>query len=350
MASPTTTSRENLIDQLDREKRTVSYDAYDVTIRQLVDMSASGEIDIAPDYQRHFIWQPDRESELIESILLGIPVPSLYMATNSDGGWEVVDGVQRLSTLLHFCGSQKQVAMVGRKGPLRLSGLKKLSAFNGYSFDDLPRSLQTQFTLRPLRVTTLNDKSDLEVRFELFGRLNTGGIVLHPQEIRNSIYRGVLNEQIKTLSKNRDFRQVVIIRKGQIEAGYEECIVRFFAFYHRYLDFGHLVDEFLNSFMTQHNQKGVPSADIAIFERTMAFLASELPGGIVRLRTPQTPINLYEAIAVGTALVIKQSIPPKAGELKKLLNAPELTRLTQGGTNTRAKVVGRIELVRDALV
>jgi hypothetical protein len=349
MATPAATRQESLVDQLDREKRSVSYDAYDITIRQLVDMCANGEINIAPDYQRHFIWQSDRESELIESILLGIPVPSLFMATNSDGGWEVVDGVQRLSTLLHFCGGKELIEMVRRKGPLKLSGLTKLSAFNGYAFEELPRSLQTQFTLRPLRVTTLNDKSDLEVRYELFARLNTGGIVLHPQEIRNSVYRGDLNEQIKSLSRNRDFRQVVIIRKGQIEAGYEECVVRFFAFFRRYKDFDHLVDEFLNAFMTQYNQKGLPAGDVAIFEKTMAFLVSELPDGIVRLRTPQTPVNLYEATSVGTALVIDQGMVPKAGELKRLLNAPELTRLTQGGTNTRAKVIGRIELVRDAL-
>jgi Protein of unknown function DUF262 len=95
--------RETITDQLDRQKRAVSYDMYDMTVRQLVDMVVGGEIEIAPDYQRRFIWDIERESELIESIYLGIPVPSLYMAANSDGTWEVVDGVQRLSTLTHFC-------------------------------------------------------------------------------------------------------------------------------------------------------------------------------------------------------------------------------------------------------
>lgn len=97
--------KETLTDQLDREKRAVSFDMYDMTVRQLVDMVGGNEIEIAPDYQRHFIWDSDRESELVESIYLGIPVPSLYMAANSDGTWEVVDGVQRLSTLTHFCGA-----------------------------------------------------------------------------------------------------------------------------------------------------------------------------------------------------------------------------------------------------
>ena len=86
------------IDQLDQQKRTVSYDMYDMSVRQLIDMVETGVIDIAPDYQRHFVWDDDRESELIESVFLGIPVPSIYMATNSDASWEVVDGVQRLLT------------------------------------------------------------------------------------------------------------------------------------------------------------------------------------------------------------------------------------------------------------
>src|ERR1700733_1447123 len=124
---------ESLITQLDAKKRSVSYDAYDITIRQLVDMAANGEIDIAPDYQRHFVWKEDRESQLVESIYLGIPVPSLFMATNKDGSWEVVDGVQRLSTILHFCGDKKLLAMIGRKEPLELGGLETLEDFNKFT-------------------------------------------------------------------------------------------------------------------------------------------------------------------------------------------------------------------------
>lgn len=90
---------EQIVSQLETERRTVGYDAYDIIVRQLIDMVASAEINISPDYQRQFVWKEDRESELIESLLLGIPVPSLFMAVNAaDGKWEVVDGVQRLST------------------------------------------------------------------------------------------------------------------------------------------------------------------------------------------------------------------------------------------------------------
>ncbi|ELS9246862.1 DUF262 domain-containing protein, partial [Vibrio cholerae] len=84
-------------EQLDENRRTVSFDSYDITVRQLYDMVVEGMIEIAPEYQRHFVWDEKRQSALIESIFLGIPVPSMFMATNKDSSWEVIDGLQRLT-------------------------------------------------------------------------------------------------------------------------------------------------------------------------------------------------------------------------------------------------------------
>jgi hypothetical protein len=202
-----------------------------------------------------------------------------------------------------------------------------------------------------MRVTTLNDKSDMEVRYELFERLNTGGVSLHPQEIRGSIFRGPLNEQIRQLSRNKAFRKVAIFKQGErSEAIYEESVLRFFAFRERYKEFDHLVAKFLNEFMVLHDAKGLAKADVALFEKTMTFVASELPNGIVRGNRSATPLNLYEAISVGTALAFKPSKAPKKGVLKTLVNSSDLKELTTGGTNTRQMVTRRIELVRDALV
>ena len=89
------------------------------------------------------------------------------MAANRDGSWELIDGVQRLNSLIHFCGTSEQIENFGLDKPLRLKGLDILSEFNGAIFDDLPHSLRLKFSLRPLKVTTLSDKSDLKVRFDL---------------------------------------------------------------------------------------------------------------------------------------------------------------------------------------
>src|SRR5437870_12516973 len=88
--------------QLNEQRRKVDFDSYDITVQQLLIMVESGAINVAPVYQRQYRWDSIRQSRFIESIFLGIPIPSLFMAANADGTWELVDGVQRLSTLVHF--------------------------------------------------------------------------------------------------------------------------------------------------------------------------------------------------------------------------------------------------------
>ena len=343
-------NREGLNEQLDREKRAVSYDVYDMTVRQLVDMVSVGEIEIAPDYQRHFIWDSDRESELIESIYLGIPVPSLYMAANRDGTWEVVDGVQRLSTLVHFCGSDDDLAIIRKQAPLSLSGLNKLTAFNRETFRSLPRSVQLNFTLRPVRVTTLNDKSDFGVRYDLFERLNTGGVKLHPQEIRNCVFRGEFMDLIKGLAREEDFRRVLKVPANEQQAAiYEECVLRFFAFFENHQQFEHSVVGFLNDYM-EARADDAPRDLVPLFRSTMRVLAEHLPNGIVRGTRSNTPLNLYEAIAVGAALTLQEGGQINEEELVEVMNSDELRRVTTGATNSRRMVNDRIHLVRANLL
>jgi hypothetical protein len=343
--------KETITDQLDREKRAVSYDMYDMTVRQLVDMVAGGEIEIAPDYQRRFIWDPERESELVESIYLGIPVPSLYMAANSDGTWEVVDGVQRLSTLTHFCADSKNLGTIGKQKPLELTSLKKLTNLNGMTFAALPKALQLNFQLRPVRVTTLNDKSDFGVRYDLFERLNTGGVKLHAQEIRNCVFRGEFRNLLKDLSGDANFLKVVKLPDNeQQSASYEECVLRFFAFIENYKLFDHSVVDFLNDYMIEKSKKGPNQKLVALFTETMARIVSEVPGGIARGNRSITPLNLFEGVAVGTALALQTGKRLQSGRLKKIMDSDGLKKFTTAATNSRMMVVGRIEYARDELI
>ncbi len=194
---------ETLQEQLDKQRRSVSYDTYDIAIRQLIDLVQERAINIAPEYQRQFVWDDANQSRFIESLFLGIPIPSLFMATNSDSSWELIDGVQRVSTIIRFCGSDDQLKFIERDR-LELVDLEKLSRFNGLTFGTLPKSVQLSFMLKPVKVTTLNDKSDVNVRFDLFERLNTGGVALHPQEIRNCIFRGRYSAFLKELADSPD--------------------------------------------------------------------------------------------------------------------------------------------------
>lgn len=341
----------DLVTEINSERRLVSFDSYDLSVRQLVDMFESDDIDIPPEYQRQFIWDEERQSQLIESVFLGIPVPSLFMATNIDATWEIVDGVQRLGTLAHFFGSADLLKKIKREKPLKIVGLEKLESLNDLTYDKLPKSIQLMFSTRPIRVTVLNDKSDLSVRFDLFERLNTGGISLTNQEIRNCVFRGPYNDALKGLTANVDFASVLRLKPGDQNNGTpEEFVLRFFAFFEQYTEFDHSVKGFLNDYMKKNASKILPARFVTLFKDTFKLLNAALPKGIVKGDRAITPVNLYEGIAVGTALALKSNKNISAAKLKTLVNDPELRKFTIGGTNSRRMVVGRIEHVRDALV
>ncbi len=328
--------------ELNAQKRLVDFNTYDISVKELLSMVGEGIIDIAPEYQRQFRWSLDRQSQLIESVFLGIPIPSLFMATNADSSWELIDGVQRLSSLVHFAADGATRAKIGLKSVLHLQGLGKLSTFNGKGFGEFPKTIQLEFMLKPVKITTLSDKSDLNVRFDLFERLNTGGVKLSDQEIRSCIYRGQFNDFLKEYAKNEYFKSVVKLPKERdVDGTREEMVLRFFAFLNDYKSFDHSVVDFLNGFMSSANRTFDYEEGRAIFERTFKEL-SKIPEGISRKRTT-TPINLFEAVAVGAALAIKKKGKLNLKGINEWMNSEELNKLTTGATNSRVKVKGRIE-------
>jgi uncharacterized protein with ParB-like and HNH nuclease domain len=331
----------DLQDQLNTQKRKVDFDTYDITVKEIINMVAEEIIDIAPEYQRLFQWRDDRQSKFIESVLLGIPVPSLFMATNPDGTWEVIDGVQRLSTLIHFSDNEKAKKRSGVSGNLVLKDLQKLELFNNKGFVDIPKNIQMNFSLKPVKVTTLSDKSDKKVRFDLFERLNTGGLSLSDQEIRNCIFKGEFREFLKELARNTNFRKVVQLPKNkEVNATYEELVLKFFAYLNDEKSFVHSVVDFLNDYMEKATRTFNYSKNREIFEHVFSTLASVLPNGI--RRKAKTPVILYEAISVGAARVYmdKQKINTKG--IEDWIISKELETLTTGATNSQKMVRDRI--------
>ena len=333
---------QDLATQLADQRRKVDFDSYDITVQQLLTMVEEGAIDIAPVYQRQYRWDPRRQCRFIESIFLGIPIPSLFMATNADGTWELVDGVQRLSTLVHFAGSEAARRRLGLKTKLVLAELDKLSEFRG-EFDALPKNVQLHFLLRPIKVTTLSDKSDLVVRFDLFERLNTGGVALTDQEIRACIFRGQFNEFLDELAKDSNFRALVHLPKAKQNDGTrEEFVLRFFALLNNYKKFEHSVVGFLNDYMRAASKAFDYLANEQIFRKTVELLHKALPEGITRGRQI-TPIALFEGVSVGAGLAIKKAGMLKTAGVRAWISSKELTEFTTGATNDRKRVFGRIE-------
>jgi hypothetical protein len=329
--------------QLEAQRRKVDADNFDVTVRELVRMSNEGELTRAPEYQRQFRWDEEQESKLVESIFLGLPVPAIYVATNRDGTWELIDGLQRVSTLIHYVAdSPESLAAVGKGAPLELAGLAKLSFFNGMTFAALPTSLQLTFLKGPLRLTALSDKSDVDVRFDLFERLNTGGIALAPQQIRTCVFRGRFSELLRELASLEDFTQLVKLQEGNRDDGTrEELVLKFFAYLEKRDQFQGRVKEFLNQYMRDLPPDHDYESRRQLFQEVVSKLRAVVRG-------PISPQSLVEAVLVGAAELIQGG----ARELSPVgdwLNDQELTRFSTKDTNTRSHLNGRIERARDLL-
>ena len=338
--------------ELKQQRRSVGFDTYDITVKQLVDMVSEGQIKVAPDYQRHFVWGADRQSALIESVYLGIPVPSLFMATNEDSTWEVIDGLQRITTILNF------VKPIFRDGVpdasislLKISGLEKVPSLNGATFSDLPETLRLSFLTRPIRITVLNDLSDHQFRFDLFERLNTGGIILHEQEIRNCVFQGPFNDFIKECARDERVDQIFKKSKREGRGNVEELILKFFAFFEERENFKHSVKDFLNEYMDHKTKSFKDKLKLSkLFDQTFSELCEALPDGIVRSdRKNTTPLLLFEAVSVGVADVLHVGGVVNRVALKAILDNDELKKFTSGGTNSNPKLLRRIEIVREAV-
>jgi hypothetical protein len=209
----------------ERKQRELVTNSVDYNLDTLSQLVESGTIDLKPRYQRRFRWKEDRQSRLIESFLMNVPVPPIFLNEDSYGTYSVIDGKQRLTAIHQFM-----------RGRLELTGLQVFSDVNGKTIDDIPKTLQNVIKTRPtIRAIIILRQSDTDIKFEVFQRLNTGGVKLNPQEIRNSTYPGPLNDLILDLSEAPQFHELLgISNKAKSKIHQEmrdaELVLRYFAF------------------------------------------------------------------------------------------------------------------------
>ena len=190
-----------LFEQLTALRRTVDVEPLDLSIRELAHMAQVLEIRRDPVYQRKFRWRPPSSPCSSNRCCWVSGTLAWFVATNADGTWELVDGLQRLSTILHFLEPDAlALTKLAKEDSLRLEGLEKLTSFNGKRYEDLPKAVQLHFQRRSLRITILSDKSDPDVRYDLFERLNRGAVKLTAQEVRTCAYRGSFLDFLKELA------------------------------------------------------------------------------------------------------------------------------------------------------
>ena len=190
-------------------------------IEQLVSRIKHQEIDLAPDFQRlRGIWNDERRSRLIESLLLRIPIPVFYVAADEADIWSVVDGVQRMSTIYDFV-----------TGKFPLKRLEYLTWLDGQKHDELPRPMQRRISETSLIVNVIEPGTPAEVMFNVFLRINTGGMILNGQEIRHALNPGPVRNYLEALAQSSEFKKATDDSIKELRMADRECVLRFLAFY-----------------------------------------------------------------------------------------------------------------------
>lgn len=231
---------ENIIEKVEEKIKEVRTKSLDLSFNEILDMYINKELKIRPDYQRLFRWDEQRQSQFIESIILEMPLPPIFFVENPDGTYELIDGLQRISTYLKFRGQLRKVDKDNNVLPecevaTVLSGCDVLEELNGKTFETLSPSIRMKLKRNFIRAEILLNQTDRDLRYHMFKRLNTGGIKLERQEIRNCTVR-ILGDKfinfIRDLSQNEDYKNTVssMNEKDQNSMNAEECILRYFAF------------------------------------------------------------------------------------------------------------------------
>ena len=226
-------------------KRVIRTKSSDPTIEVLHAKYQRGKLNIQPSYQRQYVWDAKKASLLIESVLLDIPIPIIYLAQNDDGIENVIDGQQRLTSLFSFIEGKFPDGRV-----FKLTGLNVFGELKGKTYKDLDDAKQEKIRDYSLRVISFTNESDPDLQYEIFQRLNTGSVALNDQELRNCIYRGKFNDILKELSDYEDFRYITGIVKPHSRMKDVEMVLRFIAFREAtYMNYQPPIKKFLNDTM-----------------------------------------------------------------------------------------------------
>lgn len=336
--------QEKAEEQIIEEKEPVSFDTREYPVEVLIDKFVNEEF-IIPNYQRAFVWETDKEkmSKFIESIILDLPIPYLFFADETDTGkLEIVDGSQRIRTLLSF-----------KKDEFELEGLEVLDLLNGYKFSDLIESRQRRFLRKTLRSIELTEKASSEVRRDLFARINTNPYDVLPMEIRKGAFDGPFYNFIKECSDSQLFNELCPISKARKKRGEgEELALRYFAYSDNYKNFVHRVDDFLDEYMKDKHENGFDKVAMKLqFETMLNFVKKYFPNGFRKAaQFKTTPRVRFEAMSVGVTLALRER-PNLVPNNVEWIDSKEFSKkTTSDGSNNKTKVIERIEYVKNKLL
>jgi Protein of unknown function DUF262 len=327
--------------QIRQIQKEIRFDTRDFPVETIVGRFNNDSFFIPP-YQREFVWNTDDQSQFVESVIMGLPIPMMFLAEDEDGTFEIVDGAQRIQTLNNFVADD-----------LVLEGLKKLDTLNGFRFSDLPETQRNKFTSRALRLVILDQETTDENRQDLFDRINKSGRLLKPSERRRGALEGKFMRFLERCAADVLFRKLCPVSPAKEKRKEPlELITRFFAYSEKYLDFEHDVDEFLDDFVKENRNSFDRVRFAAEFKKTMRFVQKNFPYGFAKSSTATTtPRVRFEALSVGVNLALRTKPDLIPAPIISWLESKEFNvQTTTHASNSAPRLKERIEFVRDHLM
>lgn len=332
-------------EELVEETKRVYTDKKDFTLSNIREMFDEGDIIPQPDYQRDYVMDQKQASKLVESILIGIPIPTVYLCEELDNTYSIIDGQQRMTSFVKYL-----------KNEFALKGLEELTDLNGKKFSELDKNYQ-----RNIKSSTLSSiillKESQELKYEIFARLNQGAVKLKPQELRNCIYRGTFNNLIEEIANNNKYLPELFIEKNK-RKNYQEYVLRFFAL-RNFNDYSSSMTKTMNDFMVTHqddNEKSIEeskklfNSTIDIVKQVMgesAFCGLDREKGII---TNKFSGSVYDSIIIPFSMFDSHDLMQHADDIRSQINDIKLHNAqyqdyTYAATGSRNRVIGRIMMV-----
>lgn len=326
--------------QIKEMQKQIDYDTKDFTIELLIDKFKKKDFFI-PSYQRDFVWQTKNKTLFLESIFLGLPIPFMFFADCDNGKQEVIDGAQRMQTLVEFHNNR-----------LQLNGLKKLTKLNGFYFKDLSDAQQRKFLNKTLRIIVLEEDTPDAARQDLFYRINTTGMKANDSEVRRGSYPGPLTDFIEKCSNDEVFVTLCPMSEDRVKRRERfEFVLRFFAYLNNYQNFVHTVNEFLDEYLINNLVDFDEASFYTDFQRMVSFVKENFPYGFAKTeKAKSTPRVRFEAISVGVALALRENPNLKISNVDWIDSQEFKEYTTSDASNNEGKLKLRVEYVRDQLL
>ena len=332
------------------DNKRVYTDKKDFTLSNIREMFDDGDIIPQPDYQRDYVMTDKQASKLVESVLMGIPIPTVYLCEELDSTYTIIDGQQRMTSFVRFL-----------KNEFALKGLEEMSDLNGKKFLELEKGIQ-----RAIKGSTLSAiillKNSQDIKYEIFERLNRGAVKLKPQELRNCIYRGPFNQKLEEIAEHDKLLLQELFLEENKRKNYQERVLRFFAL----RDFQNLdssMGKTMNNYMKKHqfdDQEEIEEA-AKLFRSTFDIVKQVLGKDAFCNIDQQKNIilhkfsgSVYDSIMIPFSMFDAHLLMVHADKIRECIKSikftdPSYRNYTYAATGSKDSVMGRIMIIFNAL-